>query len=40
MMYIGSAQALIEKKLNRMDMINETFVAFITFFSIAFTDFV
>ena len=39
-MYIGSAQALIEKKLNQMDMINESFVAFITFFSIVFTDFV
>ena len=39
-MYIGSAQALIEKKLNQMDMINESFVAFITFFSIAFTEFV
>ena len=40
MMYIGSAKALIKKEVNRMDMINETFVAFTTFFTVAFTDFV
>ena len=40
MMYIGSAQALIEKEVNRMEMINETFVALITFLTVAFTDFV
>ena len=39
-MYIGSAQALIEKEINRIDIINETFVLLITFFTIAFTDFV
>ena len=39
-MYIGSFKALIGKEINRIDIINETFVAFITFFSVAFTDFV
>ena len=38
-MYIGKAQALIGRDINRMDMMNETFLAFITFFTVAFTDF-
>ena len=38
-MYIGEAQALIGRNIHRMDMINETFLAFITFFTVAFTDF-
>ena len=39
MMYMGEAQALIGRDINRIDMVNETFLAFITFFTIAFTDF-
>ena len=38
-MYIGKAQALIGRDINKMDLINETFLAFITFFTVAFTDF-
>ena len=38
-MYIGKAQALIGGEINRVDMINEIFLAFITFFTVAFTDF-
>ena len=38
-MYVGKAQALIGRDINRMDMINETFLAFISFFTVAFTDF-
>ena len=39
-MYMGKAQALIGNEINKMDMINETFLAFISFFTVAFTDFV
>jgi len=38
-MYIGNTQALIGGDINRMDMINEIFLAFITFFTVSFTDF-
>ena len=38
-MYIGKAQALIGRDINRMDMMNETFLAFINFFTVGFTDF-
>ena len=40
MMYIGHAQALIKREINLMDMMNEIFMAFVTFLTIAFTDFV
>jgi hypothetical protein len=37
---MGKAKALIGTEINKLDMINETFLAFITFFTVAFTDFV
>ena len=37
--YIGSAQALEGRKFNKIDLMNETFVAFITLLMVAFTDF-
>ena len=40
MMHIGNSQALINREINRMDMMNETFVILITFLTVAFTDFV
>ena len=40
LMYIGSAQALKGKDLNRTDLMNETFVYFIGFITVAFTEFV
>ena len=39
-MYIGKTQALIGKDMNRMNIINEILLAFITFFLITFTNFV
>jgi len=38
-MYIGKTQALIGKDLNRINIINEIFLAFITFLLITFTNF-
>ena len=38
--YIGSAQAFSARKLNKIDLMNETFVAFITLQMVAFTDYV
>ena len=40
MMYMGKAQALNGTEINKIDMINETFLAFISFLTVAFTDFV
>ena len=40
LMYIGKAKALKEKEMNKIDLINETFLAFITFFTVKFTEFV
>ena len=37
--YIGSAQAFQVRKLNKIDLMNETFVAFITLPMVTFTEF-
>ena len=39
MMYMGKAQALIGRNINIIDLFNETILAFISFFTVAFTDF-
>ena len=39
-MYMGKAQALIGRNINIIDIFNETILAFISFFTVAFTDFV
>jgi hypothetical protein len=39
MMYMGKAQALIGININRIDIFNETILAIISFFTVAFTDF-
>ena len=38
--YIGSAQAFYEKKLNKIDFMNESFVALISLLLVVFTKFV
>ena len=39
MIYIGKAEALEGRDFNRMDLTNETFYAFITYYKVTFTDF-
>ena len=40
LMYIGDAQPLKGKDLNRIDLMNETFISFIGFITVGFTEFV
>ncbi len=39
LIYIGKFQALKEREINKTDIINELFLAFITFFEVEFTEF-